>query len=232
MTADQERFVVAGCKPWNRRVFDDMLTHFDGDWVFVETPDELDATLRIAPTPRFVFFLHWSWIVPEQVVETFECVNFHMTDLPFGRGGSPLQNLIALGHEDTVMTAFRMTRGLDEGPVYLKRPFSLGGGAEEIYIRSSRLCAEMIHEILKSRSATHPQKGEVTVFRRRKPAESAVPSDLRSLREIYDRIRMVDAEGYPRAFIRFGAFTLTFRRAALYDGKVVADVEIKLEEDR
>ena len=232
MTADQERFVVAGCKPWNRHVFDDTITHFNGDWVFVETPDELDATLRIAPAPRFVFFLHWSWIVPERVVETFECVNFHMTDLPFGRGGSPLQNLIALGYEETVMTAFRMTGGLDEGPVYLKRPFSLCGGAEEIYIRSSRLCAEMIHEILKNRPAPSHQKGEVTLFRRRKPAESEIPMDLKDLREIYDRIRMLDAEGYPHAFIRFGAFALTFRRAALYDRKVVADVEIELEEDR
>ncbi len=24
----------------------------------------------------------------------FECVCFHMTDVPYGRGGSPLQNLI------------------------------------------------------------------------------------------------------------------------------------------
>ena len=44
--------------------------------------------------PDFVFFPHWSWLIPEEIHSRFDCVIFHMTDLPYGRGGSPLQNLI------------------------------------------------------------------------------------------------------------------------------------------
>ena len=34
--------------------------------------------------------------VPEEIYNNFECVIFHMTDVPFA-GGSPLQNLITRG---------------------------------------------------------------------------------------------------------------------------------------
>jgi len=37
---------------------------------------------------------------------------------------------------------------------------------------------------------------------------------------------MLDAEGYPRAFIDHAGFRFEFSRAALYDGKVMADVTI------
>ena len=35
--------------------------------------------------PDFVFFPHWSWLIPEEIHSRFECVIFHMTDLPYGR---------------------------------------------------------------------------------------------------------------------------------------------------
>ncbi len=56
-----------------------------------------------------------------------------MTDLPYGRGGSPLQNLIQRGHTSTMLTALRCGAGLDTGDVYLKQPLSLHGSAEEIF---------------------------------------------------------------------------------------------------
>jgi methionyl-tRNA formyltransferase len=54
--------------------------------------------------------------------------------LPYGRGGSPLQNLIDLGHKDTFVSALKMTEELDAGAIYLKKPLSLEGLAEEIYM--------------------------------------------------------------------------------------------------
>ena len=56
-----------------------------------------------------------------------------MTDLPFGRGGSPLQNLITRGISKTKISALRCNEEIDAGPIYLKRPLSLHGSAEEIY---------------------------------------------------------------------------------------------------
>jgi methionyl-tRNA formyltransferase len=39
---------------------------------------------------------------------------------------------------------------------------------------------------------------------------------------------MLDAEGYPQAFIDHGEFRIHFSRAALYDGRIVADAKITL----
>ena len=60
-----------------------------------------------------------------------------MTDLPYGRGGSPLQNLIIRGHRDTQLTALKCEENVDEGPVYAKTPLSLSGSAEEILARGA-----------------------------------------------------------------------------------------------
>jgi methionyl-tRNA formyltransferase len=63
----------------------------------VTDPGDLAVEMLAALDPRYVFFPHWSHRIDSAIFERFECVIFHMTDLPFGRGGSPLQNLIARG---------------------------------------------------------------------------------------------------------------------------------------
>jgi methionyl-tRNA formyltransferase len=49
---------------------------------------------------------------------------------------------------------------------------------------------------------------------------------LGNLQALHDFIRMLDAEGYPHAFLEHNGFRYTFRRAALYEGRIVADVTI------
>jgi hypothetical protein len=39
---------------------------------------------------------------------------------------------------------------------------------------------------------------------------------------------MLDAEGYPNAFVVHGNYKLNFKSARLKEGKVIAEVEIKL----
>ena len=113
-------YIVAAVGSWNRRIFEEKVTKWDGNFYFVETPEELIGLLEQVSSPRYIFFLHWRWIVPKHIVEEHECICFHMTDVPFGRGGSPLQNLIIRGHKNTVLTSLRMEEGVDSGPVYLK----------------------------------------------------------------------------------------------------------------
>ena len=44
-----------------------------------------------------------------------------------------------------------------------------------------------------------------------------------------DFIRMLDAEGYPRAYLEDGVFRYQFRKANLLGDKLVAKVEISLD---
>lgn len=193
----------------------------------VHRKEELTKNFLDNIRPRFIFFPHWSYLIPAEIFESYECILFHMTDLPYGRGGSPLQNLIALGHQNTQISALRVEAGIDAGPVYLKEPLSLLGTAEEIFLRLGRKVELMIDKIIKEEPAPFPQNGEVVFFKRRKPAESSLEySRISDLEKLYDHIRMLDAEGYPKAFLEFERFRFEFSRASLKKDGIIADVRI------
>ncbi len=174
--------------------------------------------------PRYVFFPHWSWKVPDEITSEFECVCFHMTDLPYGRGGSPLQNLIEKGHEYTRITALQMVSEIDAGPIYSKVALALYGTAQEIYSRAYDRCAFLIRYIRDNEPTPVEQSGEVTHFKRRKPAESVLPYRFH---KCYDHIRMLDAPTYPKAFIEYGDLRLEFTDASVNGDEVEARVRIK-----
>lgn len=221
----KKSYIVAGTKPWNRRIFQHSILTLPGNWIFIDKPECLTTNLLQGVQPRYIFFLHWSTRVPSSIVANYDCVCFHMTDVPYGRGGSPLQNLIMRGHRSTVLTALRMVEAMDAGPVYCKAPLSLEGNAEEIYIRATELSTKMIAEIIAQEPEPQLQTGDPVIFRRRKPEESVIPQ-LASLDALHDFLRMLDAEGYPRAFLIHNGFRYEFSRAALYDERIVADVTI------
>lgn len=164
--------------------------------------------------PRYIFFLHWIWKVPAEITSRVECVCFHMTDVPYGRGGSPLQNLILAGHDATKLTALRMTDEIDAGPVYLKDDLSLEGPAQEIYERAMGVAARLIERIVTDAPTPQPQVGTPTFFRRRRPDESAMPP-LESPARVYDFIRMLDADGYPHAYLEHQGMRYEFDDASL-----------------
>lgn len=176
--------------------------------------------------PDYIFFPHWSFLIPKQICDNFECVVFHMTDLPYGRGGSPLQNLISRGLRDTKISAIRVEEELDAGPIYMKENLNLNGTAEEIFIRASKIIFEiMIPYIIHNKPMPQKQQGEVVEFKRRKLEDSEILPSMK-LEELYDYIRMLDGEGYPPACIHFGDYMMRFTRASLKNGKIIADVEI------
>jgi methionyl-tRNA formyltransferase len=175
---------------------------------------------------RYIFFLHWNWLVHENLWKNYECVCFHMTDVPYGRGGSPLQNLIVRGHKDTKLTALRMVKEMDAGPVYTKRELALEGTAAEIYQRAGELSFDIIRWIIDNQPEPAAQQGESVVFKRRKPEQSALPisGDVTAL---HDHIRMLDAPTYPLAFIEHGEFIIEFAGAEVQGDELIASVRIR-----
>lgn len=224
---DQRTFVVAATKSWNRRIFDERMTGLPGGWLLVTHKDRLTLEFLAGADPAVVFLWHWNWLVPEEILERYECIGFHLGDLPYGRGGSPLQNLIVRGHRETYLTAFRLTPEFDAGPVYAKRRISLEGGAEEIYIRAAELAATMTAELAAEPASPTPQAGEAVVFERRTPADSRIPN-VSDLAGLHDFIRMLDAEGYPPAYLEHEGLRYAFRRSTLYEGRIEATVEISV----
>lgn len=221
-------YIVATIKDWNIKNFHKIASEVKANWHLITNREDLTLEKIKQLKPRYIFFPHWSWIIPKEVYSRFDCVVFHMTDLPFGRGGSPLQNLIVRGIYETKISAIKVIEELDAGPVYLKRNLCLHGSAEEIFIRASDITFDMIKSIVENEPSPAEQEGEPVIFKRRTPAESRIP-DVRDLNKVFDWIRMLDAEGYPNAFIETENLRLEFSKAALKSGHILADVKIMLK---
>lgn len=209
-----------------------LLPQDDSIWIsYIAIDQEMRSEWSAMLTDaRYVFFPFWSHKVPKEITDKYECVCFHMTDVPYGRGGSPLQNLILRGHTETVISALRMTDEMDAGPVYMKRPLSLEGSAQEIYERAAGIIAGMMREIAETEPTPVPQVGEVVEFKRRGPDQSRIDGlgAYYSGRKLYDFIRMLDADGYPRAYVIIESDQrITFSNARLEGDKVIATAVIE-----
>ena len=62
-------------------------------------------------------------------------------------------------------------------------------------------------------------------FKRLSPKDSKLKFSY-SLKQIYNRIRMLDGEGYPAAFIEFGDFKIHLHNAKLKKNSLIAYAKI------
>lgn len=202
------------------------LRKVDGWEVFrVENSSQLTLENLSRIKPHYVFFPQWPSIIKPEIFQNFECIIFHMTDLPYGRGGSPLQNLILRGHKSTKLSAIRCVTELDAGPIYFKRDLSLQGTAEDILLRVGNLVFEMIKYIVCNKPVPIEQTGEPTMFKRRSPKDGNL-INIDQLDKLYDFIRMLDGDGYPRAFIETNTLKFEFYDANSGDDNIIARVKI------
>lgn len=158
---------------WGRRVARRLrcLERLDVAWEITKVA-RLAAAAGAPSSFRYVFFLNHSAIVPKAITDRFECVNFHCTDLPFGRGGHPIENLIKLGLTETTMTAHRMTEEVDAGPIYRKLgPVSLAGSRTDILARFVDPVADLIDYIVDHEPEPTPQPNIGIVEFERLPQE-------------------------------------------------------------
>lgn len=225
--------VIVTIKTWNiknSKKFKRKYSNKYGIYIIEDKEDFIYEKIRNI-NPEYIFFIHWSWIINREIYENFNCIVFHMTDLPFGRGGSPLQNLIENQIENTKISAIKVNSGLDTGDIYIKECLNLNGSADEILMRASSIIFnKMIPYIINNNIIPKRQTGNIVEFKRRKTEQSELKQDF-SLNKIYDYIRMLDGEGYPKAFLKFGKYKLEFSRVSLKSGKIIADVEIIDEGD-
>lgn len=223
---EKHTYAVLGKHRWNRISYESLEVKPDETWHYLDNDSSLTLEKINEINPEMIFVLHWSQFISDELLAKFSFVIFHMTDLPYGRGGSPLQNLIARGFENTKITAILATDEIDAGPIFLKESLSLHGSAQEIYEQASACSIQMIRKIIDNQISPVEQHGDPVHFKRRSPEESQLLLESVSINDVYDQIRMVDAEGYPKAFLRLGDFRIELTNALLDDGIVSASVKI------
>jgi methionyl-tRNA formyltransferase len=222
------KYIILSEKSWHKELFDLLKNEFSDDiWLLIDSNKDFNLEKLNLYQPDKIFIPHWSHIIPKEIFENYECVVFHMTDLPFGRGGSPLQNLISKGYKTTKISAIKVQKGIDTGDVYLKRELSLKGTATEIFERSSFIIKDMICAIINLMIVPSPQLGEIVEFKRRKTEESNL-CNLSDLEKVYDYIRMLDCDGYPHAFVETPNLKFEFINANYNENEeiIIANVRI------
>lgn len=220
-------YIILSEKEWHIKLFLNLKNLFqEQSWTLIDTKSDFNLENLNKIKPQKIFIPHWSYVIPSSIYNLYECIVFHMTDLPFGRGGSPLQNLIIRGLNETKISAIKVEEGIDSGDIYVKKPLSLNGTAKQIFLESSIVIEKMIIEILQNDLRPTPQTGQIIEFKRRKPEESDI-SNLKNIQMIYDYIRMLDCDGYQRAFIENDEIKIEFTNAEFKsENTILANVRI------
>lgn len=176
----------------------------------------------------YVFFPHYSKIVPENFFSRFVCIGFHVGNLPEDRGGSPIQNKIIRGEYKTFVNAFQITSSVDGGPIFDQEEIDIETGSiVQILEEVSEKIARMILKIVSEYNTPVLQPSAPIRFRRLTLNDSKIDFHDLSLKQIFDRIRMVDGLDYPRAEIMCSSKIVTFSNARFENGLLTFECEVR-----
>lgn len=133
----------------------------------------------------------------------------HASDVPRGRGWSPLTWQIIAGKDRIVMSLFEAVPRVDSGAIYLQDELVFGG--HELIDDLRRLEAASILMLCEKFVALYPeiagqgraQKGEASYYKRRRPSDSRLELD-KTIAEQFPLFRVVDNDRYPAYFDKDG----------------------------
>lgn len=167
-----------------------------------------------APSSDIAVFVNCLRIVPaEQRARFGHNLVVHASDLPRGRGWSPLSWQILEGRDRIVVTLFEAVDELDAGPIYLQRELVFEGHelVEELRAKLDVATRELVLSFVRSWPDVmgRPQRGEPSFYPRRRPNDSRIDLD-RPLRDSIPLLRIVDNDRYP-AFFEYEGFTYELR---------------------
>lgn len=142
----------------------------------------------------------------------------HASDLPKGRGWSPLVWDILAGKEEMTVSLLTAEDGVDTGAIWAKQRFRVPKHALHNEINSQLFDAELelmdtgIKMVRSNERPTPQPEGGSSYHQRRTPEDSQL-DPTRPLSELFDQIRVADPDRYPAFFDLHGkTFELTIRK--------------------
>ncbi len=188
----------------------------------VKFKNKLKNSDLIKIKPQIIFFIHWSKKIPRKIFNKYLCIQFHSSNLPYFKGGSPIQNQIIRGLSKTKISAFKIEENFDSGQICMKKTLSLKGNANEIFKRMEKISISMINLLINQKKIKFvEQKNKGSFFLRRKENQSNLENIIKpNLTKIYDFIRMLDGDNYPNAYLEFKKFKLLLNNAKKYKNSI------------
>ncbi|MDB4477325.1 hypothetical protein N9018_03865, partial [Rhodopirellula sp.] len=154
-----------------------------------------------------ILFLLSVWeVVPEQLLAlNAHNLIVHESDLPKGRGWSPVSWQILNGAEEIPLCLIEAEKRVDAGVVYIRSTFNLEGtelieDIRELQANATiKLCLAFMQDFPHILREANPQTGEATYYKRRRPECSGIDPTT-AIADCFDLFRIADNEKYPVFF--------------------------------
>jgi len=154
----------------------------------------------------FLFLISFLKKVPSEIRNLFTySLVIHGSDLPKGRGWSPLVWQILEGSNDVVLTLFEVDDEIDAGKIWKKEHIHFEGHElfEEIIEKFFNSEIKLMDFALEYFSNIEPYEQSISnssYYPKRNPADSKIDENL-SIAEQFDLLRIADPKRYPAFFI-------------------------------
>ncbi len=151
-----------------------------------------------------LFMLSCVKLVSEKTLMKSEAnIVIHASDLPKGKGFSPLQWQIREGNKSIVLTLFEAVKDVDAGDIYSKVKLNFTGTEllTDLRKKMALKIVEMCQNYLLNFSEIQPkpQTGEETFYRRLNAKDDELDVN-KTIFELMDQLRSSDFEKYPPYF--------------------------------
>jgi methionyl-tRNA formyltransferase len=221
------KVLCVGYREWALKIFQELIGMDNIDISIIASRDDVRKAVIDSINPDVVLFYGWSWIVPKEIVISYLCFCLHPSKLPKYRGGSPIQNQIINGENESAVSIFVMTDKLDDGCIYFQKEFCLDGNIKYIFEKIYRVglsgTIEILEKIknsislklnidrdefykaidLKCFGPVEQDESKATFFNRLNPLQSEITVDELENRPsfwLYNKVRML-TDPYPNAYI-------------------------------
>ena len=158
------------------------------------------------PDGDFCFILSCSEVVKADVLNrNNHSLVVHESDLPKGRGWSPISWQVLEGENTIPVTLFEATDKVDSGVVYMKREITLNGDELVDELRKKQasvtidLCKEFVARYPDIMGSSQSQTITPSYYPKRTPADSMLDPN-KTLAEQFNLLRIVDNKSYPAYF--------------------------------
>lgn len=168
---------------------------FEAKYVF--SADEI-------PEGDICFLLSCVRLVPVEILaRNKNNIVVHASDLPKGKGFSPMQWQVLEGSNDIKLTLFEVVEGMDAGPYYLKGSVHYDGSEMLVELREKMALTinDMCMQYVEKYGSIKPidQAGVESNYRRRTAADDELDVN-RTIAEQFNHLRIADNDAHPLYF--------------------------------
>jgi methionyl-tRNA formyltransferase len=156
------------------------------------------------PSGDLLFILGYLRILPDECLDLHDSnLVVHESDLPEGRGFSPMSWQILEDKREIPFCLFEAVPDVDAGPVYDRRTLHLDGTElhQEWRELQGLLTEQMVLDFINQYPTVEatPQEGEETFFERRTHEHDEIDVD-QPFRKAFQKIRVCNPDDYPAWF--------------------------------